>query len=88
MTPEEHRARGIRAEQLLDDEILRATLDRLEADAVDTLARTDVADYAALQRAVAALQATRTFRDELTTLIRTGRLAADRLDGEPPRSVA
>lgn len=78
MDPVQRRARGIRAQQILDDEILVEALNRLEADAVDALASADLSDGQALIRHAAELKAARTFRDDLKSLVQTGERATTR----------
>lgn len=70
------RARAIRAQQLIDDEVLNAALARLENDAIDDLASADLSDGLALQRYTAALQAARALKANLSSLVTTGKLAA------------
>lgn len=76
----DRRTRAARAQQLLDDDVLRDALDAVETDAIDRLASADVADTLALQRHAAALQAARAVRANLTSHINTGRLS----EREPP----
>ncbi len=71
------RDRAIRAESLLNDEILAEALTAIERTAVEALATADVSDHAALQCAAADLQAVRRFRSDLQGRI-TGQSLADR----------
>lgn len=69
MTAIDHRARAMRAEQLLGDEILAEALAEIEGAALEALANADVSDFQALQRHTAELQAARAVRDRLKSLI-------------------
>lgn len=71
------RDRAIRAESLLNDEILAEALTALERTAVEALATADVSDHAALQCAAADLQAVRRFETGLKSWI-DGQKLADR----------
>lgn len=69
MSTIDHRARAIRAEQLLGDELLTEALAEIEGAALEALASADVSDFPALQRHTAELQAARAVRDRLKSIV-------------------
>jgi len=69
MSSIDHRARAIRAEQLLGDELLTEALAEIEGAALEALASADVSDFSALQRHTAELQAARAVRDRLKSIV-------------------
>ncbi len=70
--------RGERARQLLEDTLLVEALDAIERDAVDSLAAARLSDGQALIEHAGRLQAVRLFRQELQSVVTTGRLAEHR----------
>lgn len=77
-------ARGVRAQQLLEDEVLTDALKELERVAVEALARADVSDHLSLMRHTAALQAARAVPEQLTSILTTGELAEQDAQGVGP----
>jgi hypothetical protein len=69
MSATDHRARAIRAEQLLGDELLTEALAEIETAALEALASANVSDFPALQRHTAELQAARAVRDRLKSIV-------------------
>lgn len=65
----DHRARAIRAEQLLGDELLTEALAEIEGAALEALASADVSDFPTLQRHTAELQAARAVRGKLKSIV-------------------
>ena len=66
------KGRAARAQALLDDETFRAALGAVEADAIDALARANVADPAALIEHTALLQAVRAVRRHVESIVTNG----------------
>ena len=64
--------RAARAQALLDDETFREALGAVEADAIDALARANVADPAALIEHTALLQAVRAVRRHVESIVTNG----------------
>lgn len=69
MSAIDHRARAIRAEQLLGDEILTEALAEIEGAALEALASANVSDFPALQRHTAELQAAQAVRKRLKSIM-------------------
>lgn len=64
--------RAARAQALLADETFREALGQIEADAVDALAASSVADPAALIEHTALLQAVRAVRRHIESIVTNG----------------
>ncbi|TXN38511.1 hypothetical protein [Methylobacterium sp. WL7] len=76
MIGEDPRADGVRAQQILDDEIVQHLLDRIETGAVDaltTLSLADMTNHPMLIARVCDLQAARAFRLGLQNLVTSGK---------------
>ena len=69
------RARGVAAQQLLDNDLFQHLFATVEQDAIDALASADLSDHGALQRAAADLQAIRRVKGQAESIVTTGTLS-------------
>lgn len=75
-------SRGEAAARLLDDPLLKETLEMLEAGAVQSLRACDVNDTKTLQTLVMGLQAVGGFRGALESVMRTGSNKKEQIEQE------
>lgn len=78
MTPEESISRGVRARQILEDDLFREAWEGMERGAVERLAACDVTDAKTLQALTLALQTVRKTRAIFAAWVSEGKAAADR----------